>query len=159
MHPEDEDAINAEMLEGLRRNRAYAGFFEWAMDRDLAEYGVVESLAKSLQSDDALFFSDLAIRGRRNDPPDLEAVDRAGNRMAIEVTELVDGDAIRASEKGHRRNHAAWGRKKFLSALGDRLAAKNARFDKLKGAPYSGGYVVVMFTDEMYLPRPTVEDI
>jgi hypothetical protein len=157
MSPEDQEAINAAISESIRRRRGYADFFGWPPDRDLEEKGVAGLLAESLKAEGALFFSTIAIRGRGNDPPDLEALDKDGNRIAIEVTELVDGDAIRASKNGSRRGLAAWTRARFLSTLGDLLSAKNARFPDLKGAPYPGGYVVVVFTDETFLRRPTVE--
>lgn len=150
------DEVDAEILEAFRRNRGYAGFFEWSPDRDLAEYGAVESLGKSLAAHGALFFHDLAIRGRPNDPPDLEAVDDKGQRIGIEVTELVDRKAIQAYIEGRTSEAAEWARNDFLISLHSLLRTKNNRFPKLKGAPYPGGYVVVVFTDETFLPRPTV---
>lgn len=112
---------------------------------------------RSLELDGARFFAGLTIRGRGNDPPDLEAVNAAGERIAIEVTELVDEQAIRAYKAGRRYEIAEWGREAFLLGLQERLSAKNERFEFLKGKPYPGGYVVVVFTDETILPRPTVE--
>lgn len=152
------DEVDAEMLEGLRRSRGYAGFFDWPASRDLAEYGVVESLAGSLEGDAALFFSDLKIRGRGNDPPDLEAFDEAGQRMAIEVTELVDGESIHAHKKGSTRKISEWGRERFLNRIEQLLSAKDARFQHMKGAPYLGGYIVVIHTDEHFLTHLAVEE-
>lgn len=151
------DEVDAEILEAFRRNRGYAGFFEWSLDRDLAEYGAVESLAESLDANGSSFFSELTIRGRGNDPPDLEARDRQGQRIAIEVTELVDGKAIQAYIDGQKHEVAEWPKEAFLLSLHTLLRAKNDRFPKLKGAPYPGGYVIVVFTDEAFLPRVTVE--
>ena len=151
------DEVHALMLEAIQRNRKYAGFFDWAPDRDLAELGVARLLAGSLEKHGSLFFAGLKIRGRGNDPPDLEAVNGEGLRVAIEVTELVDGDAIKATVKNHRFDTAVWDQEKFLSDLNVRLMAKNACFQNLKGGPYPGGYVVVVFTDELYLDGPSVE--
>lgn len=158
MRLENEDGVNAEMLEALRRNRVYAGFFEWSPNRDLAECSVVESLAKSLDSKGKLFFCDLTIRGRGNDPPDLEAIDATGRRIAIEVTELVDENAIRAHKMGRTREIAEWGRQPFLDGLQRLLLAKNGRCQFLRGGPYPGGYVVVIHTDETFLNWVSVED-
>ena len=157
MSPDDQEEINDAIRESIRRARGYADFFGWGPNRDLEEQGVVVSLAESLEADGLLFFSAIAIRGRGNDPPDLEAIDSTGNRVAFEVTELVDGQAIQTFKNGRTYDFAEWGQDKFLSTLGALLVAKSDRFHKLKGAPYSGGYVIVVFTDEMALPRPTVE--
>ncbi|MCY1530246.1 hypothetical protein D9M68_654260 [compost metagenome] len=152
------DDVDAEIIAALQRNRKYAGFFEWSADRDLAEHGVVESLAKSLDKRGELFFSDLKIRGRGNDPPDLEAVDAEGRRVAIEVTELVDGKVAHAHQVGRTWEVAEWKRDDFLVALKTRLATKDAKFAKLEDGPYPGGYVVVVFTDETFLMWLAVED-
>ncbi len=151
------EGLDATMIEAFERNRKYAGFFEWSPDRDLAEYGVVESLAKSLSTRGELFFSDLKIRGRGNDPPDLEAVDAEGRRVAIEVTELVDGKVAHAHHVGRTSEVAEWKRDDFIVGLGRRLKAKDARFGHLKGGPYPGGFVVVVFTDETFLTWLAVE--
>jgi hypothetical protein len=157
MSPEDEAAIAAAMRAARERARGYADFFGWAPDRDLEEHGVVRSLAETLEVERRLFFSKLRIRGRGNDPPDLEALDDEGRRIAIEVTELVDGRAIEAHKAGDPFNWAEWPEEKFRLRVASLLAAKNARFTKLKDAPYPGGYVVVAFTDEPELSRLTVQ--
>ena len=157
MCPDDQVEINDAIRAAIRRARGYADFFGWATNRDLEEQGVVTSLAESMNADSSLFFSSLAMRGRGNDPPDLEALDEKANRIAIEVTELVDGEAIQAFKTGRQYDYAEWNRHKFLASLGALLKAKDDRFHKLKGAPYPGGYVVVVFTDEPELPRADVE--
>lgn len=156
MQPEEQIEIYAAIRSAIRRARGYSDFFGWAPSRDLEELGVLTSLAETLNTNSSLFFSDLAIRGRGNDPPDLEARDSNGSRIAIEVTELVDSQAIKAHLAGRTYESAEWEKEKFLSTLNTLLSAKNERFHKLKGAPYPGGYVVVVFTDEPELPRNTV---
>jgi hypothetical protein len=148
MSPEDEHAIAKAMRAARERARGYADFFGWATDRDLEEQAVAGHLAASLNANGALSFSEIKIRGRGNDPPDLEAMDSSGNRVAIEVTELVDGEAIKAYKAGRHCDWAEWNKPKFLASLTSLLEAKNARFPKLKDGPYSGGYVVLVFTDE-----------
>jgi hypothetical protein len=157
MNSDDREEVNEAIRAAMRKARGYADFFGWATNRDLEEQGVVVSLAESLEEAGGLFFSSIAIRGRGEDPPDLEARDQAGQRIAFEVTELVDGKAIEAFKSGDRYDYADWSQQKFLSALGSLLSAKDSRFPKLKGTPYPGGYVVVVFTDEPALPRTTVE--
>lgn len=100
MNSDDEKEIIAEIRAAHAKARGYADFFGWATDRDLEEWGVVSSLGESLQADNALFFSNLVRRGRPKDPPDCEARTESGERLAIEVTELVDGQAIQAFKEG-----------------------------------------------------------
>lgn len=157
MSPDDQEEVSDAIRDSIRRARGYADFFGWAPNRDLEEQGVVTSLAESLEADGSSFFSAIAIRGRGNDPPDLEAIDNGGKRIAFEVTELVDGHAIQAFKNGRPYDFAEWDQQKFLSTLGSLLTAKNGRFHKLKGSPYPGGYVVVVFTDETALPKSVVE--
>lgn len=159
MTSDDEVAIIALMRAAQSKARGYADFFGWATDRDMEERGVVSSLGESLEADKALFFSDLKLRGRTNDPPDCEALSQNGLRIAIEVTELVDGNAICTFKEGHVYECAEWTKEKFLSVLAERLAGKNDRFPKLKEPPYHGGYVVVVHTDEPMLSRATVETV
>lgn len=157
MKPEDQSEINDAIRAAIRRARGYADFFGWATNRDLEEHGVLTSLAESMEFDKNRFFSSIAIRGRGNDPPDLEAKDESGNSIAFEVTELVDGQAIQAFKSGKVYESAEWSSEKFLCTLAGLLKAKDGRFHKLKGGPYLGGYCVVVFTDEPELPRSIVE--
>ncbi|WP_252275592.1 hypothetical protein [Pseudomonas subflava] len=150
-----------ELLEIIReaRNKArgYADFFGWGADRDIEEWGVVTSLVESLKADGVTLFTSLERRGRPNDPPDCEALDTDGNRVAIEVTELVDGKAIQAYKAGKIYEWADWDQDKFTSSLEALISRKDSRFNELKGAPYEGGYVIVIFTDEPILNRIAVE--
>lgn len=166
---DESDEVKAKIQEAARRSRGYADFFQWPPDRDREEFGVVQELAASLDAIGAGFFRDPVSRGRPNDPPDCEAIDTSGSRIAIEVTELVDGEAIKAFLGSMREKMSSgqadsvpdwgvdWDLAKFEAAVGGLLAAKDRRHSELKGGPYPGGYVVVIYTDEAMLPPPVVE--
>jgi hypothetical protein len=147
----------AQMREASDRARGYADFFEYQPDRAMGEVGVVESLEEVLENAGAGFFSSLQSRGRGNDPPDCEALNAAGQRIAIEVTELVSAGAIRASKAKGALLWQEWDRPTFLSSLANALIAKDSKHAKLKGGPYPGGYVVVLHTDELLLSREFVQ--
>lgn len=157
MSTNDEKKIIAKIRSARAKARGYADFFGWATDRDLEEWGVVSSLSESLQADNILFFSDLKFRGRPNDPPDCEAQTENGERLAIEVTELVDSQAIQAFKAGRVYDWAKWTKEQFHSVLAERISKKNECFPKLKEPPYSGGYIVVVHTDEPELSASVVE--
>jgi hypothetical protein len=122
--------------------------------------GSCHHLAESLTLRGDLFFGEVKSRGRPNDPPDCEAKNTEDQRIAIEVTELVDGLAIHQHKKAlaERRptDWAEWNREKFLSLLVARLEEKDKRFPYLKGTPFPGGYVVIVHTDEPGLSREAV---
>ena len=158
MTSDDEAEIRALMRAARERSRGYADFFGWAIDRDFEESGVLSSLAESMAADGVLFYENIKSRRRPNDPPDCEATDSDGARVAIEITELVDNDAIRAFKQGRVYVWADWPREKFISSLADRIAAKDKRYPHLKEQPYVGGYVVVVFSDEPALTRSTVQE-
>lgn len=158
MTPDDEAEIVELMRQARLRDRGYASFFGWQIDRDLEELGVLKSLAESLEADGKVFFDQIQIRGRGMDPPDLEARDLSGERLAFEITELVDGEAVKAYKAGRTYDWAEWSKDKFIRELGIRLSGKAKRFPVLKGAPYPGGYVVVVFTDEQELRHSTVRE-
>lgn len=154
----DDDAeVVRLMREARKRDRGYASFFGWQIDRDLEELGALRALADSLEAHNALFFDQIRIRGRGSDPPDLEALDAERRRVAFELTELVDGSAIKSYKAGNKYDWAEWTREKFLEATGRLLAAKADKLPVLKDGPYPGGYVVVIFSDEPELRHSVVE--
>lgn len=148
MSPIDRLKIVQQMRAARESSRGYADFFGWSLDRDIEEWGVVHSLLESMESERSLLFHNVKIRGRGNDPPDCEALDTKGRRVAIEVTELVDEVAIKRAKSGAIYDWAEWDRTKFLTQIEKRLKQKNAKFHNLQGAPYAGGYCLLVFTDE-----------
>jgi hypothetical protein len=91
---------------------------------------------------------DLKGRAQHDDPTDCEAVDKDGQRIAIEVTELVDETAIKRTQAQRRElkdqddrppiseQWVDWDLVKFQKVVQERLVAKNSHFPHLKGAPY-----------------------
>lgn len=158
MTSEDEKEVVALMRAAQAKARGYADFFGWSTDRDLEEWGVTTTLCEALQHTGGSFFDKVKARGRPNDPPDCEAVDREGNRIAIEVTELVCPDAIRAYKAGQVYVWSDWSNDRLIAALADRIASKGARYETLKGGPYDGRYVILIYTDESMLPIAAVRE-
>jgi hypothetical protein len=156
---EDNDAeILAAIQAAVQRSRGYADFFGWPPDRDLEEAGVLDSLVESMHSAHVSFYSTLKSRGRPNDPPDCEGLDANGARVAIEITELVDGATIQATKKtGRKCDFREWTKEDFLRELSLRIDAKDQRYPHLKEPPYPGGYVIVIHTDEPMLSRSAVQ--
>ena len=122
---EEEKELLEIIREARKKARGYADFFGWGADRDIEEWGVVTSLAESLKSDGITLFTSLKRRGHPNDPPDCEALDSDGNRIAIEVTELVDGKAIQAHKAGKTYEWADWDKDKFISSIESLISRKD----------------------------------
>jgi hypothetical protein len=159
MDTQEEKEIIARIKEALARSRGYADFFSWPLNRDLEEYDIVKIFCEALEKANCLFLKidSLKIRGRGNDPPDCEAKDFLGNRIGIEVTELVDSAAIKAFMNGRLYDWAEWDRDKLIRAIDERLEAKD-RIDNVKGGPYES-YIVVIHTDEPNLNTEYVGDL
>lgn len=161
MTSDDEAEILALMRAAQQRSRGYADFFGWSVDKkvkEVGELGVVSALVESMAADGVAFFTHVKPRCHPNDPPDCEGIGANGARVAIEVTELVDGDAIRAYKEGRVYEWSDWTRERFISALAELIDAKDKRFPHLKEPPYDGGYVVVVHCDEPTLSGITVRD-
>jgi len=154
MTADEERQIVQSMREALTRSRGYASFFEWAPSSDLEEWGVANHFRESLELRGQASFDQLVSRGRGNDPPDCEALDRDGKQIAIEVTELVDPVAIIAYKDQRTYDWAEWSREALKAGLARLLSAKAARYRVLKGGPYSQ-YIVLIYTDEPMLPYDT----
>lgn len=138
------------MREAVERQRPYADYFGFAVDRGMAELGVAEELCEALKAEGKPLAGDLKSRGQGNDPPDCEGTGENGGCIGIEVTELVDGDAIRRAKAGDVYDWAEWPREKLIAAIQDRLTDKDGKLDKAKGGPYAE-HVVVIHTDEPLL--------
>jgi hypothetical protein len=158
MTDDEEREIVVAMREAMKKARGYANYFGWAANRDLEEWGVMQCLRESLESQGQPFcYLNLTIRGRPNDPPDFEARDADGRRVAVEVTELVSEEAIRAHKTGSVYDFAVWDRGALVSNLTRTIARKDGKYPQLKDPPYDGGYELVVFTDEPMLSRESVE--
>lgn len=148
------DDIDPEVMKALReaikRQRPYADYFGFAVDRSIAEVGVAETLCKALASAGQPLATDIKSRGQGNDPPDCEGTGEAGARIGIEVTELVDPDAIVAAKAGCVFDWADWTREKLLAEVQGRLSDKDRKLSRARGGPYDT-HVVIIHTDEPLL--------
>ncbi|MBL4572691.1 MAG: hypothetical protein JKY86_06420 [Gammaproteobacteria bacterium] len=152
---EEKDLANR-LREAIAKSRGYADFFEWRPNRDLEEQGVVMALSESLEKDDMTPYTGIISRGRNNDPPDCEAQNELGLRTAVEVTELVYGKAIESLKSGGEYFWTEWTKDSFLDSIFKLITRKDSRFVSLKGAPYPGGYDLIIYTDEPELNFLTV---
>ena len=74
----------------------------------MEEWGVLQCLKESLESQGRPLLADSQDSRPSDDPPDFEALDAEGGRVAVEVTELVSEDAIHAHKAGAVYDFAVW---------------------------------------------------
>ena len=146
----DQDPVDwAKLADETKANvRPHAGYFSWETNRGVAEEGVLSEFERCLKQQNALFFSDARHRGANNDPPDCEAEDNAGGRVAIEITELVDAASIKAARIGTHLDWTNW--KPILVTEIEKIIQRKDKPSILKGGPYAQ-YVLVIHTDEPWL--------
>lgn len=151
MDTEEEKRIVTQIKQAIAKSRGYADHFGWPPDHDLEEYGVVKAFCESLEKEGNPFLdcNSILIRARGNDPPDCEAKDLDGNIVGVEVTELVDPNAIIAFKKDQVYEWAEWDKAKLVDAINTRLDAKNTP-ERIKGGSYDS-YILIIHTDEPVL--------
>jgi len=136
--------------EAVKRQRPYADYFGFAVDRTEAELGVAEKLCEALAAAGQPLATKIISRGQGNDPPDCEGTGEDGARIGIEVTELVEGEAIKAAKAGAHFVYAEWPREKLIDQIQKRLSDKDRKLADARGGPY-GAHLVIIHTDEPLL--------
>jgi hypothetical protein len=138
---EDWKEIGQLIKSAAKKNRGYAGFFDWP-NRDQKELGIAIHLFESLEAKESLPYRQARARGTGNDPPDVEVLDSAERLIGIEVTELVDPAAIKSYKAGNHSDWAEWDQAKFRQYLEDRVLAKDNP-SEIKGGPYSEYWLLI----------------
>ena len=159
MDTEEEKKFIREIKEAIAKGRGYADSFGWPPDRDLEEYSVAKSFCGSMEKENKSFLESNSVisRGRGNDPPDCEAKDLDGNTIGIEVTELVDPEAIIAFKNNQIYEWADWDKSKLIDAINHLLDKKDTA-DRVKGGPYRK-YILIIYTDEPALDADYIQEL
>jgi hypothetical protein len=142
----------------LVNTRPWNKFWSWH-DRPVGEHGAAQEVIKAA----GFKVQRLVSRERGQDPPDCEAM-LDDKWSGIEVTELVHELTLRRSIKAitqraagmlpeHQEAHFVWERDDLLDAIDLRLNNKDRA--KPKDSSYEQ-YVLIIYTDEMYLDRERV---
>ena len=87
-----------ELIETIKKQRKYASFFEWP-DKDIKELGVLKELFKSMAKTSICHYKN--PKSSEKDPPDCIAEDTKGNKIGFEISELVDEETVKQSQKGY----------------------------------------------------------
>ncbi len=125
----------------LLNKRQYASFWEWT-DKEGKELGVGEQLVGAINATFDLGLTDIAVQ--RPDPPDLTCRNNDGQRVGIELAELVCEESVRRNAQGEAV-YRVWRPGDVTRAVSDLLAEKDGK--AYHGGPFTELYVC-LFTDE-----------
>lgn len=89
----DWDEAVAKMREAGSKSRGYASYWEWSLDKSVAEVGVAEVLAKYLAHAEECSWE--SVSSIVDDPPDVLLRSTSGECLGVEVTELVHADTVK----------------------------------------------------------------
>lgn len=119
--------------------RRYAGYRVWLSEqRSIPEMDVARDLAKALVDHGDLALVDLRVATA--DPPDVVAWDSLGRKVAIEVTELVDEEAIKRNKAG-QDVYRQWSEADLLAKLEELVRTKDGK--TFLGGPYQRVVVAI----------------
>lgn len=121
--------------------RKYAAFFEWR-DKCQKELGIVEELIVTLNA-----ISNLGLHSPLSfspDPPDCICLNASGQRVALEVAEVVCEEATRRNAQGDAV-YREWRRGELTAHVAEKLTEKDQK--TFRGGPY-GSIICCLFTDE-----------
>jgi hypothetical protein len=96
-----------DVLEILKCGRNYASYYEWP-DKRRKELGIVETFVEALRASGDTRFGSPRSHSNKNHPPDCVAEGPGGQRVGIEVTEVVDEDAVRMNQQAHATEDRVW---------------------------------------------------
>lgn len=135
MSEQEDDVDWAEILaqinEAQARRRGYAEYWDWPLDRKRGEIDVVERLTHHLATQEGFEIVRTALVAK--DPPDVVLETKDGQRIGVEVTELVSNDVaayhrhrIKTGE-GDPYVHAIWTAESVAEKLRSIIQVKEAK--------------------------------
>ena len=124
--------------------RKYAAFHYWH-DKKIQEWGIISDLIEGMSfNGKQLFHSPIS---HTPDPPDCIVQDTEGNKIAVEISELVSQEAIEQNIKGNEVYYD-WQPKECIEKVQSILDNKDTKV--FHGGPYSKK-VILIHTDEPIL--------
>lgn len=134
----------AESCIGIRK---HAPYFALSADKQENEVDVACMLRKEMLRRGKESYHSIRSRGPGNDPPDCEATGNSGERVGIEVTELVEESAIQGAIKGTDTHHEPIAPLAAVKRISDIIKRKD-RAD-IRGEQYDL-YILVIYCGDPY---------
>ena len=146
----DEAELN-QLREVFRKDKGYAQFWDYP-DRPIKECGIVCDLLEAIENQSGPQEIRKA-RPNKPDPPDCIGITASGERVAVEVTELVANNQPVELNKLGERVFKQWSADELITKLQARITAKDSK--EFHGGPYSK-VMLVIHTDEPLLSTQIV---
>ena len=134
-----------QVWDAIQKSKGYASFWDWP-DRRTKECGIVCDLLEAIENKTGPQ-EIRRVRANKPDPPDCIGTTASGERVAIEVTELVDQRTVELNQAGNRVLKE-WSPHELRTKLQEIITAKDSK--RFHGGPYSKT-VLVIHTDEPLL--------
>jgi len=135
-----------EIIKNVNRLRKHRSFWLWPK-KHVMERGIVKELLNSMQQDgDTRYRNSHSVT---DDWPDCEVDDKFGNTVGVEVTELVDKEAIQKAQRDEM-DFSNWTDDEIKERVRDILSRKDLK------SSHGGLYkkvVLVIHTDEFNSSR------
>lgn len=135
------------MRRALANPREHADFFDWHK-KEVKELHIAGTFLGSLLKSNGR--DGWSVASQDPDPPDCVATTPSQARIAIEVTELVDGNTIKSSKRPGVTIPDEWTNDNLVAQLQHLLKKKDSP-SRIHGGPYDE-YWLVIHTDEPELP-------
>ena len=142
---------NSRLLESVRKKRRHAGFFSWP-DRSVAERSVVQLFSEAAEAIGEAGLTD--VSSVVADPPDCEARGSRGERIGIEVTELVDQRL--AGQRVLSTPPKFWEGEEVADRLGQIIEKKDRKCAQVRGFDR---LMLLIHTDEVLLTGYAGDDV
>jgi hypothetical protein len=144
------------LSESANRPRHHAGFFHWH-EKSLKEWGIAQGFREELERDGVTtIISSKQHPGGKNHAPDYEFTTDGGAVWGIEITELVDQEAIETAQRG-KRLVPDWSDEELLAAI-ETLIDKKDRPKNVRGGPYDR-YILLVHSDEDMLAAQRIQAV
>lgn len=136
--------FESQVTELLLSKRAYAPYFHFkGFRKEVTEMGVVSDWLMARYESPADHF--VRQQSSAEDPPDILLYDKQGGLHGIEVTELVDQDAVRAWQRGNLDAVKDYSRDRLHELVLDRIRTKSIK--PFRGGPFVSKRLLI-YSDE-----------
>ena len=145
MNSQSMDEFFRELYEDSEQSRKHDPYFTLSKDKQQNELEVAHLLNEELKNRGAKYFDSIVARDSGKDPPDCEAIGDDGERIGIEVTELVDEDSITSAISGKMIDQLLPKPSEVIEKVSAMIRRKDCAI--VKDGPYDL-YILIIYCDD-----------
>ena len=152
-----QDDLQVFFAESCKEIRKHAPYFALSADKQQNEVDVACVLREEMLRRGEESYHSIQSRGLGNDPPDCEAIGNNGERVGIEVTELVEESAIEGANRGTDTPHEPIAPLAAVERISN-IVQKKDRAD-VRGERYDLYFLVIYCGDPCFLTHDVLVSI